>query len=240
MIENYLIKSGNHKIDLHTNAVENPQKIILCLHGFNGDLWGDGFNKIRRAVDNILICSFDSAGHGNSEVQSLDMRLELINKEIYDVVNHLVKKYPKAKIIVFAGSYGAYRTITTLANYDLQNVEHIVFVNPAFNMIEILQRLKEFDYFKLDESSVVPMKQSLNKYLSKKFLDDLYKNDAYTLKFTPIPMTIFIGTQDSLIPRRDTLKFLENHKCFVKYIEDEHGIEKPENWQQIIEYLKQL
>lgn len=35
--------SNNHKIKLYTNGVQNPQKIVLCMYGINGDLWDDGF-----------------------------------------------------------------------------------------------------------------------------------------------------------------------------------------------------
>lgn len=44
------VYSNNHKIKLYTNSVQNPKKIVLCLHGFNGDLWGDGFSKFRKLL----------------------------------------------------------------------------------------------------------------------------------------------------------------------------------------------
>ena len=240
MKNNVIIKSGNHNINLHTNDVDNPQKIILCLHGFNGNLWGDGFSILRKSFNDALVCSFDSAGHGESEVSSLEMRMDLICKEVFDTVDFLAKKFRNVPIFIFALSYGAYRTITTLFHYGLPNVKYIVFANPAFKMLKVLQKLKNFNYFELKDNSIVPMKQKLNKYLTKAFLDDIYIGDVYSLKFKQIPTTIFIGTQDTLIERQDTLDFAKLHNCTIKYLNDDHCVNKQESWEEIIRYLEDL
>ena len=240
MTKNYLIKSENHNIDLCTNVIENPKKIILCQHGFNGNLWGDGFDKLREAFTDVLVCSYDSAGHGNSEVASLDMRLDLINRETFDVTNFLAKTYPDVPIIIFSGSYGSYKTITAISSYNLPNVKHIILINPAIQMLNILEKVKDFDYSKLNESDTVPMKRSLNKYLSKKFLDDLYQNDGLLLQLPPIPMTMFLGKYDNFVPQKASLKFAKLHNVPVKYIDDEHCITNPKAWETIIDFLKSL
>lgn len=82
------------------------------------------------------------------------MRLDLINQEIYDVIIYLAKKYTNIPIIIYALSYGGYRTVTTIANFDLPNIKHIIFVNPAFKMLEILQKLKDFDYKNLKKNQL--------------------------------------------------------------------------------------
>ena len=84
------------------------------------------------------------------------------------------------------------------------------------------------------------MKRKLNKYMTKAFMDDIYQNNVYKLQFNPVPMTIFIGTNDTLIPRQDTLDFAKLHNCKVIYIDDMHCIENQESWQIIIDYLKKL
>lgn len=235
-----LIKSNNQEIALVTNGIENPRKIIVGLHGFNGNLFGDVFSHLKNAFDDTLVCAYNSAGHGESKIKSLDMRLDLIAEELPIVTNYLAEKYKNIPIIIFATSYGAYRTMTSLSRFDLPNVKQIVFLNPAFKMLEILEKIKEFDYNALKDDALVPMKQSLGKYLSKKFLDDLYENDVYRLKYPQIPMTIFIGKRDSLIPRNDTLDFARIYGSEVKYIDDEHCIENQENWNIITDYLKGL
>ena len=107
-------------------------------------------------------------------------------------------------------------------------------------MLDILEKLKEFKYSSLKEDDIVPMKKSLNKYLSKKFLDDIYENNVYEMNYQKIPTTIFIGTLDGLIPRKDTLDFAKIHGCDVVYIEDDHCIGRTESWEKLIKFLEKI
>ena len=128
------VYSNNHKIKLYTNSVQNPKKIVLCLHGFNGDLWGDGFSKFRKLLakeDEIFVCSFDSAGHGMSEVDSLNMTLDLVLQEITDVVNYLENKFKHTPLYFYGTSYGGYRAMVVISKYNYKNLKGIVLVNPA-------------------------------------------------------------------------------------------------------------
>ncbi len=238
------INSNNHKIKLYTNDVKNPQKIVLCLHGFNGDLWGDGFSKLREKLteeDRILVCSFDSAGHGESEVKSIDMTLDIAIQEITDVVNYLEKQYDNVPIYFYSISYGGYRAMVSIARNNYKNLKGIILVNPAVRMLEILEILKEFDYKKLSDDSTVPMKRSLNKFLSKKFLDDLYENDLFKLNYKMnVPIKLLIGKEDDLIPKQDLKDFADLTKCDCEFLEDSHCVKCDKSLERIIEIIKEL
>lgn len=238
------INSDNHKIKLYTNGVENPQKIVLCMHGFNGDLWGDGFSKLRKRLsdeDKILVCSFDSAGHGESEVDSIDITLDLVIQEITDVVNYLEKQYENKPIYFYAISYGGYRAMVSIARNNYKNLKGIILVNPAVRMLKILEMLKEFNYKKLSSDATVPMKSSLNKFLSKKFLDDLYENDLFKLSYKMnVPIKLLIGTEDDLIPKQDLKDFADLTKCDCEFLEDSHCVKDDKSWERIVEIIKGL
>lgn len=238
------INSNNHKIKLYTNGVQKPQKIVLCLHGFNGDLWGDGFSKLRKKLsdeDKILVCSFDSAGHGESEVNSIDMTLDIVIQEITDVVNYLQDKYKDIPLYFYAISYGGYRAMVAISRNEYKNLREIILVNPAVKMLKTLEILKEFDYKKLSDDAIVPMKRSLNKFLSKKFLDDLYENDLFKLTYkTNVPIKLFIGKEDDLISKQDLKDFAELTKCDCEFLEDSHCVKDDKSWERIVESIKEL
>lgn len=239
--KNVTIKCDNHNILLLTNGVQNPTKIILCMHGFNGDKWGDSFSKTRKNFDeNTMVCSFDSAGHGESEVNSVLMTMDIVLNEIEAVLKYLSSTYENAKITVLASSYGAYRTMCAYNHGKLPKVSRLVFLNPALKMLKVLEILREFKYENLKPGDTVIMKASLNKLLSKKFIDDLYENNLYNKTYeNAIPLTIFLGTHDTLIDKNDTLEFAKLYSsCSIKYINEDHKIENPESWQQIINFLK--
>ncbi len=236
---NYIkIKSCGHNVELITNGVASPKSIVLCLHGFNGNRWGDGFSTLRKQFTDILVCSFDSAGHGESEISSIDMTLKIAVQEIIDVVDYLHKNFSHVPITIFASSYGAYRTMVALSREKL-DVKNLVFINPAFNILKVLEVCKEFDYTLLKTGELVPMKKSLGKLMTKKFLDELFENDIYNMRYlTTPPLTIFIGNNDTLIKREDIFKFAKCYDCELKYLEDGHCLENPDSWQEITKFLE--
>lgn len=238
------VYSNNHKIKLYTNSVQNPKKIVLYLHGFNGDLWGDGFSKFRKLLakeDEIFVCSFDSAGHGMSEVDSLNMTLDLVLQEITDVVNYLENKFKHTPLYFYGTSYGGYRAMVAISKYNYKNLKGIVLVNPAIKMLEVLEKTKGFEYKELEYDSKILIKSSLNKYISKKFLDDLYLNNLLKLQFkVDCPIILVIGTKDDLIPRQDLKDFETLTKCKSIYLDDEHCLKKDTSWQKIIDVIKEL
>ena len=239
-MEKLSIKAKHQEIELVTNGFKSPKKIVIGLHGFNGNLFGDVFSHLKDAFSDSLVCAYNSAGHGESKIKSMDMRLEAIAEELPLVTDYLSRQYPDIPIIVFATSYGAYRTMVSLSKYPLKNVKHLVFLNPAFKMLEVLEKIKEFDYHSLKEDAIIPMKTSLNKYMSKKFVDGIFENNVYKLSYHKIPMTIFIGLKDTLIPRKDTLDFAKLYGSSIEYIDDDHCIENEENWQKIVKYIDGL
>lgn len=214
------------------------------MHGFNGDLWGEGFSKLKKRLsveDKILVCSFDSAGHGESEVKSIDMTLDIVIQEITDVVNYLEKQYDNVSIYFYAISYGGYRAMVAIARHNYKNLKGIMLVNPAVRMLEILEVLKEFDYKKLSDDAIVPMKSSLNKFLSKKFLDDLYENDLFKLTYkSNVPIKLLIGKEDDLIPKQDLKDFADLTKCDCEFLEDSHCVKDDKSWERIVEIIKEL
>ena len=233
------IKCDKYNIEMITNNVTSPRAIVLCMHGFNGDRWGDGYDKIKDMED-ILVCSYDSAGHGKSEVPSLDMRLNLINKETETVVEYLNKKYEGIPIVILSNSYGSYRTMYYLFN-SKTNIKHAICINPAFRMLSILERTKEFNYEDLKEDDTVSMKRSLNKYLTKAFIDDLYYFDVYKFtSFITTPITLVIGMKDNLIPRSDLNEFMDLTSCNAIYVNDDHCLEEDDSWNDVKELIRSV
>ena len=183
MKKNIYIPCNNYNIHLVSNGAENYNNIALCFHGFNGDKWGDAYAGLKHIEMNSLVCSFDSCGHGDSPISSLDMRLDIILEEIDEVVSFLKKNEPSKPIILIGLSYGAYRIMQYLIKYH-PSIEKVIFINPVLNILETLEMTKEFKYLKLKENELVPMKRSLNKYMTKAFLDDLYQNNLYKSNYT--------------------------------------------------------
>lgn len=238
MKKNIFIPTSNHQVHLITNGAENFDSIVLCFHGFNGDKWGGAYAGLKNRLTNSLVASFDSCGHGESEVDSQDMRLGVILEEVDAVVKIFQSKEPDKPLVFVANSYGSYRVMQYLIKYkpDLQKV---IYVNPAFRMLKILETIRGFNYLNLKDGDKVVMKESLNKFISKEFLDDLYKNDLYT--YTDkinYDTQIVVGKRDSLIPVQDTIEIAKKHNYDITYIDEEHSFENKDNWQVVADIIE--
>ena len=230
----------SYSINLITNGADVFDNIVLCFHGFNGDKWGDAYSGLKNRLKNSLVCSFDSCGHGKSEILSENMRLNDILEEINAVVNFLRQVNPNKPIILVAVSYGAYRVMNYLIK-NKPNVNKVIYINPAFRMLDILEKLKDFKYEELKETDRVVIKKSLNKFVSKQFLDDLYNNNLYTQSTNlTYKSEIFIGKRDSLIPLEDTLEIASKYNYNITYVDDEHCFENEHSWNLVAEAIKEV
>ena len=239
MRKNILIRLDTHSIDVLTSGAEEFEKIVICFHGFTGNKCGDAYSGLEGRLSHSLVASFDSCGHGESEISSEDMRLDLILEEIDAVVTYLKKEYPNKPIILVAGSYGAYRVMQYLIKYR-PNISKVIYINPAFRFLQTLERLREFKYCDLKENDKVVMKKSLNKFLKKDFLDDIYENDLYSRTFDlNYNVEIVVGEKDTLIPTADVLEIANRYNYPVTYVDDAHNFENKENWQKVVNMLEE-
>lgn len=238
MKKNIKIPINNYHIDLITNEANSFNKIVLCLHGFGGDKWGDAYSGLKQKLSNSLVVSFDSCGHGDSEISSENMRLSLAVQEIESVVNFLKQTEPNKSIILVAVSYGAYRAMLCLGKCN-PNIQKVIYINPAFRMLDIMEKIKDFKYSQLKENEKVPMKRSLNKFISKAFLDDLFENNLYTTTYNlKYDTEIIVGTRDSLIPIEDTLEIAKKYNYKISYIDEEHCFENKDSWNVVADIIE--
>lgn len=87
--------------------------------------------------------------------------------------------------------------MAAIAKNRYENLYGIVLVNPAIKTLEILEKLENFDYKKLNDDSTISMNSDLNKFLSKKFLDDLHDNDLFSVDYKmEVPIKLVIGNED--------------------------------------------
>jgi len=238
--KNISIAMQNYTIEAITNGAEHFNNIVLCFHGFNGDKWGDAYSGLKPILKNSLLVSFNSCGHGDSAVSSENMRLNLILEEIEVVVNYLKKEIPNKPIFFVSLSYGAYRVMQYLIKFK-PNIKKSIYINPAFRILQCLEKVREFTYSELKENEKVLMKRSLNKYIKKDFLDDLFKNDLYSKVYDiNYDSEIIVGSRDTLIPVSDILEIANNYNYKVTYIDEEHCFENKDSWQVIANMIEEL
>lgn len=84
------------------------------------------------------------------------------------------------------------------------------------------------------------MKRSLNKFMKKAFLDDLYHNNLYAEIYDiPYKTQVVIGKRDSLIPIEDTLVIAKRYNYDITYLDEEHCFENKESWQVVAKMIEE-
>ena len=235
---NIFVKSGEHSIELVTNSATEFDNMVICFHGFNGGKYCSTYNELKHRLTKSLVASFDSCGHGESEISSEDMRLNTILQEIDDVVKYFQRKFPNKPVILVAMSYGAYRVMNYLIKFK-PNISKVVYINPGFRMLTILENIRQFKYSELKENDKIVMKAELNKFIKKPFIDDLYNNNLYAKTYDINYNTqIVIGTRDSLIPVEDTLEIAEMYNYPITRIDEEHSFEDKGNYQIVANIIE--
>ena len=231
-----ILKTKTHNLELITNKAENFDKIVLCFHGFNGDKWGDSFSKSKKMLNNTLVCSFDSAGHGTSEVLAHHITMDIVLDEIDTVITYLKQSFPTKPIYLLGVSYGGYRIVAYLIKYKPQ-IKKAVLINPALKMAEILEMIQGFNLKELKEDDYIVMNYEENKFLTKQFAQELKDCNLYNEKEINYNITIIKGTRDSLIPPIHITEFARKYNKRVVEVNDEHCLENPESWQTVFKQI---
>ena len=232
-----ILKTKTHNLELITNKAENFDKIVLCFHGFNGDKWGDSFSKSKKMLNNTLVCSFDSAGHGTSEVLSHHITMEIVIDEIDTVITYLKQNFPTKPIYLLGVSYGGYRIVAYLIKYKPQ-IKKAILINPALKMAEILENIQGFKLEELSDDDYIVMHSGLNKFLTKQFVQELKDCNLYNEQSLNYDITIIKGRQDSLIPPSHITEFSQKYKKRVVEVNDEHCLENLESWQTVFKEIE--
>lgn len=211
-MKNYNILSKNgYKISCGINIPEEPQQVLLALHGFTGNKQGDTYTEISKSLEKkgFATVSFNFIGHGDSEVNPEELRMENVLDDIEDVVSWIVQKYPKFTLDLFATSFGAYSALLYLAKRE-DVFRHVILRAPAVNMDRIMEKLKEVKIDNLKPGDKVYFKKSTNTFLSYDFLADLKENNVFELyKDKKRDLFIIYGGEDSLVPAIQVKKFIK-------------------------------
>ena len=118
-------------------------------------------------------------------------------------------------------------------------ISKVVYINPGFRILTIMEYIRDFKYEKLQNNDKIVMDGSLNKFIKKEFLDDLFNNSLYSQIYDMNYKTrIVVGTRDSLIPVADTLEIAEKYNYPITYINEEHRFENKENWQVVADLVE--
>lgn len=187
--EELFINSNGIKLNALHFTVNNPKGVILYFHGNAGSLagWGQiAYDFLPRGYDVFI---YDYRGYGKSGGMIKNERQLLDDaKAIY---NYLLKKYSEKQIILYGRSIGCGMAIFLAKE---KNPAKLLLETPYSSLTQIAKH-----HYPILPTFLLKYKLNANKWISK----------------VKIPIFIFHGTNDDVIPIRYS-------KELVEYIQQEY------------------
>ena len=221
-IEAINIKSyDNLKLNgvLVKNNIENNNNFVIVVHGYGGNYFchldiGYGFYKYLGC--NVLFITHRGYKYSSGNYTSLGW------KESYDIykwIQYIVKKYPKANIILWGISMGGTSVLMTSSMNLPKNVK-LCISDCAFNCFSDLCKtiVKKA---KLSKTIGYPLISSMCTIARLNNTNLKFKVQNY-LKKSKLPILFIHGTSDELIPFKHSVKLFDTYNndkrlLLVKY-----------------------
>ncbi|MCK8516320.1 lysophospholipase [Methylonatrum kenyense] len=111
--------------------VQEPQAILLALHGFND--YGMSFDPLAKSLleRRILTVAIDQRGFGETEGRGRWHGEERMREDVRQVLRELRKTYPDTPLYLLGKSMGGAMAMTVMSNEPVPDVDGTILVAPA-------------------------------------------------------------------------------------------------------------
>ena len=212
----FKIKSRIDEFELILNIPEewNEEKIVIACHGFDSSKDTEPTLMLSKDLEKVGIAfaRFTLPYHAERRIDANDFSVENCLQDLKIVEDKIKSMYPKAKIGIYATSFGAYLALIRIKRRE-HNFFSIVLRSPAINMHEIFKNClieDEFSVFKNNGYTIrhrkTPMKVKYDFYL------ELENNKIFDLGEYKEKMLIYHGMIDDTAPCEDVERFAANNK----------------------------
>ena len=236
-----MIKTIDGHDIVYEESKTNSKKIVLLCHGITSskdeggffielseELEKKGFNTIR----------FDFRGHGESKIASEDATIAGMLIDLNTILNYLYEKYDD--IYIVAASFGASILLLLSQKVSFSKVRKAALLNPVTNYETTFTSTNlpwGKSFFPQEGLNSVFKKKKIIIDNEKKFKFnpemalEFYYYQPYNIDWDPsIPMSIFHGTKDQIVPIEDSKKFVQKQLSksveLIELSRSSHGLEE--------------
>lgn len=204
--------------DLYLPNDEKINKMIIACHGFGGDKESSAIILLSKSLTNhnIGVITFDFPGHGISETDGYEYTVKNCVEDINDVEKYVEQTFLNIEVGFFATSFGAYAVLLKI-NKTEKKYNSVVLRCPALDMKNIfLKSILKISYKEFMEKGICVLGFERNIIITKKYYEELLKNDIFKMYNKENDILIIHGTNDNIAPISDSIKFQNKFKDEVK------------------------
>jgi len=215
-IDQYLFHSG----------ISYDNSVMLFLHGGPGqpeDLIAGVFQNKWEEI--FTVVHWDQRGAGKTLIKNPDKypTIDLMLKDLYEIIKYLKKVYNKQKIIILGHSWGSALGSTFIRKYP-EDVACYIGTGQMINMVEgeqvIYKKIKEIVFQNNDKKSIKKL-EALGDYPGDKFKGDCFKKimrmrmimNKYNLGVKIAPSTVMAVFKSPIFKLSDISALIKSNRA---------------------------
>ncbi len=225
---------------------KNSQITVVFFHGFMSDMLGAKPSAIQKFCikHKLNFLKFEYSGHGKSSGKFIDGNISIWTNDARQLIKSKIKK--NSSLIFIGSSMGSWIALNLISKFKKQIKAFIGIASAP----EFLERLM---WKKFDTKTKKEIKNKKVYYfnnggftypLTKQLILDGRKNKIFKKIYTKIPITLFHGSNDKVVPLSFSKKiikiFKKSKKKLIIVKNGDHSLSRKSDLRKICKELKNL
>ena len=242
----YFITPSKRKIKYFLSQ-KNCQITVVFFHGFMSDMLGAKPTAIQKFCKKLKLnfLKFEYSGHGKSNGKFIEGNISKWTKEAKLLIKSKIKKNTK---LVFIGSSMGSWIALNLFPYFKKQVKGFIGISSAPDFLEELMWKKFSKKIKkiIITNKIYNFEHSGFIYpITKQLIFDSKKNKVLNKKINlNIPITLFYGSKDKVVPSKFSRKILnickKSNKKLIKIKNGDHSLSRKSDLKKICHELNYI
>jgi len=241
----YFITSSKNKITYFLNK-KNSQITVVFFHGFMSDMMGKKPSAIQKfcRAKNLNFLKFEYSGHGKSTGKFIKGNISKWTNEAEQLIKSKLKK--DSSLIFIGSSMGSWIALNLILKFKYR-MKGFIGIASAPEFLEELMWKKFSKKIKkiLMKKKIYHLDYGGFTYpITKQLILDGRKNKVLKKNKLKIPIVLFHGTNDQVVPLKFSKKILrifsKSKKKLIKIKNGDHSLSKKSDLKKICKELNQL
>ena len=249
MITEFISDGRDYAVPYLCKITGHEKIVCLVVHGFSSSKQSTMTSRMLDELPSVGIgaIAFDFPAHGESKVDGEHLRIDNCLADLKSAEDKARELAPKAEIVYFASSFGAYITLIYLAGCN-KTGNRAFLRSAAVNMPELMQqRMTQEQKVSLETSGEFTRDKEEYGYirdikLTRCFFEDLECNDVFKLwRKDCAELHMVHGEADQTVPLSDVKSFAELFSVPLHVVPDgDHQLSTPGAPEQVAKLAKEF
>ncbi|MEA4923288.1 MAG: alpha/beta hydrolase [Eubacteriaceae bacterium] len=212
---------GQNGYDIpYMSRIRDEEKILIVSHGFGSSLKSPTAQMLLDGMPNhgIGVIAYDFPNHGASKAGPDGLRIENCISDLETIEQMMIKENPKAEIMYFSSSFGAYIDLLYLSMKKHTGTKSFL-RSAAVNMPELFMDPTDVQRETIDRDGRLTLSYEQPLTITAEFVNDMLSHDLFEL-YRPgkTKVEMIHGEKDATIDPEKAKRFAEKFSIPVTMV----------------------